>query len=124
MKNYKKYKESPEYRNIITQDYMYAHNIYLHMAAEIGLIGLTVFIRLLFKLSIEIRRIYRLLDESYLKVTLLSLSACLIAFLVNGLTESSLYYSRVALIFWYMAGFSLSLKKFLKPQMELSRACQ
>ena len=38
--------------------------------------------------------------------------ACLIAFLVNGLTESSLYYSRVTLIFWYLVGVSLGLKKF------------
>ncbi len=113
MNSYKKYKEFPEYRGVVTLDAMKAHNNFLHMAAEIGLVGLTIFIWLLFKLFIEIRRIYRILDEPYLKVTLLSLSACLIAFLVNGLTESSLYYSRVALIFWYMAGFSLSLRKFI-----------
>ncbi|MBM3245487.1 MAG: O-antigen ligase family protein, partial [Candidatus Omnitrophica bacterium] len=44
MKNYKKYKESPEYRNVVTQDTMYAHNMYLQMAAEIGLIGFGIFI--------------------------------------------------------------------------------
>lgn len=110
MKNYKKYKEFPEYRNIVTLDYMYAHNMYLQMAAEIGLIGLTIFIWLLFALLAEMRNIYRSLNDYYLKVVILSLSACVMAFLVNGLTESSLYYSRVAMIFWYLAGISLSLK--------------
>jgi len=112
MKNYKKYKEVPEYCNVVTSDYMYAHNNFLHMAAEIGLIGLAVFMWLVYKLFAECRNIYRSLNDNFLKVVSVSLSACLIAFLVNGLTESSLYYSRVAILFWYIAGFSLSLKKF------------
>jgi putative inorganic carbon (HCO3(-)) transporter len=112
MKNYKQYKEHPEYRNIVTTDYMYAHNNFLQMAAEIGLIGLVIFFWLLYKLFSECRNIYRSLNDDFLKVLSLSLSACLIAFLVNGLTESSLYYSRVAVLFWYIMGFSISLKRF------------
>lgn len=111
MKNYKTYKESPEYRNVVTSDYMYAHNNFLHIAAEIGLVGLAVFIWLLYALFAECKNIYRRLNDGFLKTTLLSLVACLVSFLINGLTESSLYYSRVAIIFWYLAGFSLSLKK-------------
>ena len=112
MKNYKKYKESPEYRNIVTSDYLYAHNNFLHMAAEIGLVGLGIFIWLLYKLFRECMNIYKHLDDNFLKIISLSLTTCLIAFLINGLTESSLYYSRVAIIFWYIAGFSLALNKF------------
>jgi putative inorganic carbon (HCO3(-)) transporter len=112
MKNYRKYKESPEYRNIVTLDYMYAHNNFLHMAAEIGLVGLGIFIYLLYKLFRGCANIYRRLDGHFLKVVLLSLSACLIAFLINGFTESSLYSSRVAIIFWYITGLSLALDKF------------
>ncbi len=112
MKNYKKYREPIEYRNIVTKDYMYAHNNFLHMAAEIGLIGLGFFIWLLYKLFMECNNIYRKLEDDYLKIISLSLSACLIAFLVNGLTESSLYYSRVAIIFWYIMGLALALNKF------------
>ena len=112
MKNYKKYREPVEYRNVGTKDYMYAHNNFLHMAAEIGLIGLGLFIWFIYKLFMECKNIYRKLDDDYMKIVSLSLSACLIAFLVNGLTESSLYYSRVAIIFWYIAGLSLALKKF------------
>ena len=112
MKNYKRYKEVPEWKNIVTSDYCYAHNNFLHMGAEIGFIGLGFFIWLLYKLFSECRYIYISLKEDYLKVVSLSLTACLLAFLVNGLTESSLYYSRVAVLFWYLTGFSLSLKKF------------
>jgi putative inorganic carbon (HCO3(-)) transporter len=117
MKNYKKYREPVEYRNIVTKDYMYAHNNFLHMAAEIGLIGLSIFIWLLYKLFMECRNIYRKLEDDYMKIVSLSLSACLIAFLVNGLTESSLYYSRVAIIFWYIMGLALALNKFTPSYM-------
>jgi len=113
MKNYKIYKESPEYRNIVTSDYAYAHNNFLHMAAEIGLIGLGIFIWLLYKLFRECVNIYKRLDDFFLKIVSLTLSSCLLAFLINGLTESSLYSSRVAMIFWYLAGFSLALNKFV-----------
>lgn len=112
MKNYKKYKECPEYRNTVTSDYIYAHNNFLHMAGEIGLVGLGVFAWLLYMLFSVSSRIYKRLKDPYLKTVALSLIACLIAFLVNGFTESSLYYSRVAMIFWYLIGFSLSLEKF------------
>lgn len=115
MKNYKTYKESPEYRDVVTSDTLYAHNNFLHVAGELGLIGLAVFIWLLCRLFIESKNIYYLLKDEYLKITALSLIACLISFLVNGLTESSLFHSRVAIVFWYILGLVLSLRKFKGP---------
>jgi len=110
MKSYKKYKIYPEYRGIITLDEMKAHNNYLHMAGEIGLTGLAIFFWFLYCLFKESKNIYRSTSDNYLKTVSLSLIACVIAFLVNGLTESSLYYSVVAVMFWYIAGLSLALK--------------
>ena len=121
MKNYKKYKNNPEYRNVVTSDYLYAHNNFLHMAAEIGLIGLAIFIWLLYELFSQCRRIFKDLDNHFLKVVSLSLTGCLIAFLVNGLTESSLYSSRVAIIFWFIAGFAIALNKFTDADRQ--KAC-
>jgi putative inorganic carbon (HCO3(-)) transporter len=113
MKNYKAYKEFPEYRNVVTSDFMYAHNNFLHMAAEIGLLGLGVFVWLLYRLFKECLRLYGELQDKFLKTVCVSVCICLIAFLVNGLTESSLFYARVAVLFWYLAGLALSLKKFV-----------
>jgi putative inorganic carbon (HCO3(-)) transporter len=116
-KNYKNYKNYPEYRNIVTPDNMYAHNNYLHMTAEIGILGFGIFIWLLFEFFVSCVQIIRKLKDNFLNIVSLSLTACLFSFLVNGLTESSLYYSRVALIFWYLIGFSLSLKKFTQESV-------
>jgi len=83
------------------------------MAGDIGLAGLAVFLWLLYKIFSTSVSIYRRAETDFLKVVSLSLVACIIAFLVNGLTESSLYYSRVAVIFWYLVGLMFSLKKFI-----------
>ncbi|MBU1124810.1 MAG: O-antigen ligase family protein [Candidatus Omnitrophica bacterium] len=118
MDNYKDYKEFPEYRNVVTSDYLYAHNNFLHMAAEIGLVGLGIFIWLLALFFRKAWSIYKKLDDRFLKAASLSLFLCIISFLVNGLTESSLYSSRVAIIFWYLLGATLSLTKFTDAAAE------
>lgn len=110
-KNYLKYK-LPEPENARTGDSMYAHNHFLQMAGEIGLAGLGIFLWLLFALFRKNISIYKNLKDNYYRVLSLSTCACLFAFLFNGLTETSLYYSRVAMIFWYLIGFSFALDRF------------
>jgi len=112
MENYRHYKENPEYRNIVTIDYMYAHNNFLHMAAEVGLIGFGLFIWFLIALFRKALRTLKTLKDAQARMLLLGGVACLVAFLVNGLTESSLFYSRVAVIFWYLAGITLAAANF------------
>lgn len=110
-KNYLKYK-LPEPDDARTGDFMYAHNHFLQMAGEVGLTGLGIFLWLLFRLFKRNMHIFRSLKDEYYKILSLSIAACLIAFLVNGLTETSLYYSRVSMIFWYFTGFTLALGRF------------
>lgn len=109
MKQYRYYKESPEYRGVVTSDYMYAHNNFLHMAGESGLAGFGVFLWFVFALfqgAADARRTDR---DPRARDMILFVMMGLVSFLINGLTESSLYYSRVALIFWYLTGVLLSL---------------
>jgi putative inorganic carbon (hco3(-)) transporter len=110
-KNYGKYK-TQEWENYAhTQDTAYAQNNFFQMAGEMGLIGLGMFFWLLWLLFKELLLYYKKIPDKYLKIVSLSLVGCFIAFLVNGLTESSLYYSRVAVMFWFFVGISLSLRK-------------
>lgn len=112
-KNYLTYK-LPEPENAKTGDTIYAHNNFLHMAGEIGILGLLAFLWLLWRLFVACKSIYSRLDEPDLKNLALCLTAGLFAFLINGLTETNLYYQRVSIMFWYLVGFALSLKKFIK----------
>jgi len=110
-KNYGKYKTAEAEKYCHTADTIYAHNIYLQMAGETGLLGLAVFLLFLFQVFRSLGASIRSLSDKYLNVTGISLFACLIAFLVNGLTETSLYYPRVVMIFWYLIGVCLSLAR-------------
>jgi O-antigen ligase len=102
----------PEPAEAKTGDTIYAHNNFLQIAGETGLLGLTAFIWVLYNLFAHCIRLYRNISDTYLKTVALGLSAGLFAFLVNGIAETNLYYSRVAIIFWYCIGFILALKKF------------
>ncbi|MFA5410471.1 MAG: O-antigen ligase family protein [Candidatus Omnitrophota bacterium] len=113
--NYGKYKLPEIGEDYQTNYSMYAHNNFLQITGETGLFGLIVFLWLLFRLVKKNIDIYKRLKEGYYKIISLCLLACILAFLINGLTETSLYYSRVAMIFWYLIGFSLALEKFIPP---------
>jgi O-antigen ligase len=90
--------------------------MYLQMAGETGLLGLAAFLLFLFQVFRQAFNTLRKLNDRYLKIIGLSLIACIIAFLANGLTETSLYYPRVVMIFWYLIGLSLALGKFTYPK--------
>lgn len=112
--NYHKYKlAEPEEGK--TPDSIYAHNSYLHTAGEIGLLGLSMFLVILVVLFVYAGHMYKKIRDDYYQVALMSLLACILAYLVNALTETSLYYPRVVMIFWYLVGCVLAFKKFL-PQ--------
>jgi len=119
-KNYGKYKTESAERYVHTPDTIYAHNIYLHMAGEIGLFGFIVFLIFLFLIFKQVFNCYFNFKDQYLRAVSLSLIACLFAFLINGLTETSLYNSRVAMIFWFLIGISLCLSRLGKNSQENS----
>lgn len=107
-RNYTLYKVAQLEGNTGDRSY-YAHNNFLQMAGEIGLIGLSIFFWLLFTLFRKWYIIYKLSPEvSFSKISSLGLILGIFAFLVNGLTESGLYYSKVATIFWLVLGILLA----------------
>lgn len=114
-KNYGRYKlqEWEDYAH--TEEAAYAQSNFFQMAGEIGLVGLGAFVWLLWALFAALARCYRKMRQEYAGIVALSLIGCFIAFLVNGLTESSLYYSRVAVMFWFFAGIAMFIAR-LKPE--------
>lgn len=93
----------------------YAHNIYFHMAVEIGLIGLAVFIWLLVTLIRGWNSGYKKSESSYLKALSLGLLGGIIAFLTHGMLESSLYMSQGGILFWFMIGLTVSIQRIISP---------
>ena len=116
--NYGRYKLVEMEKYAPTPDKMYAHNNFLHMGAEMGLLGLGVFIWFLAMLFRNAWQMYKKFEFGFLKITALSLIAGVVAFLINGLTETSLY-NQIGIDFWFVVGLLLCLNNFSK-QKELS----
>lgn len=93
----------------------YAHNMYLHLGSEIGLLGLAAFFWIIFAAFKQLRTVYRSTQDGFVKSTALGLSGNITAFLVHGLLESSFQTSHGALLFWLALGLAASLKQITLP---------
>ncbi len=110
-KKYSDYRDPEVERTNPTADGYYAHNNFLHMAGEVGLFGLGVFLLFLFFVFKSIWAAFKKNTDYCLKAFAVSIFAGLLAYLINGLTETSLYYSRIVMIFYFMVGLGLALTK-------------
>lgn len=86
-----------------------AHNHYLQLAAETGLLGLAAFLFLLFCFF----RLWRKLNghrQPWVRTAALGLGCGIVAFLAIGLLESALQSSRCNLFFWLWLGVFCALE--------------
>ena len=114
---------APKYK-IHPEGGIYPHNSYLHMASEIGLVGLAAFfwfVYTLFKTGFRLLRRFRLrtITESVLAPTLLlGLMAGLLGFLVNAFFDTTLYALRLITTFWIMCGMLVGVINIVIKQSE------
>ena len=89
----------------------YAHNCFLQMAADTGVIGLGGFLYLLFVFfKSSISRAVKLKDKFY-KVFVLGLLAGILAFLMHSFFDTNLYSLPLAALFWFALGLSGAILK-------------
>lgn len=79
----------------------YAHNSFLQMASETGITGLLIFACLLFVLFKGWFVFNRKTRDSFRSAIGLGMIMGIVAFLINGLTETNLYYPKIAVMFWF-----------------------
>ena len=88
----------------------YAHNCYLQMAAETGLVGLGTFLWLLWSMVGLWRRAMRwMLSQDPPDFLLMGWTAGLTAFLVQAAVDTNFYSLRQAFLFWTLAGIATGL---------------
>jgi O-antigen ligase len=93
--NYEKYKSSGD-----TFVNWYAHNAFLQLAAEVGLVGFAFFAGMIFFASRTWWRSYCRESSTELKAISLGLFGGLLGLIVSGFWESFLQYSNPAVSFW------------------------
>jgi O-antigen ligase len=85
----------------------YAHNCFLQTAAEIGLIGLAVFVGLLAVTLVAVFRGVLRHRESRHASLLLGVGTGLVAFVVQSVFDTNFYALRQAALFWTLAGLAV-----------------
>ncbi|MFH1281379.1 MAG: O-antigen ligase family protein, partial [Candidatus Omnitrophota bacterium] len=120
-KNYGKYKTAAAEARMATPDITYGHNSFLQMGGEKGLLGLGTFLIFLVVVLKSIWRAFKRNKDPFLKALSVSVFASIMAYLINGLTETSLYYARLVMIFWFLIGLGLALGKISDKQIEKIR---
>ncbi|MFO7537573.1 MAG: O-antigen ligase family protein, partial [Chloroflexota bacterium] len=83
-------------------DISHAHNIYLQMAVDIGLVGLIAYLAIIMIALGTLWRVAR--QDRDLRPIALGLGAGLVAYLIFGLTDAVPLGAKPALLFWYMLG--------------------
>ena len=103
MSNYLHYVTGPN------QGPSYAHNCFLQIAAETGLVGLGLFFWFLCSLTALPLASLRQLNKHPIYPSVASLLAALMAFLVKSAFDTNLYALRQAALFWTLAGLTVAL---------------
>jgi putative inorganic carbon (HCO3(-)) transporter len=89
------------------------HNIFLHIAAEMGIFGLAVFLWLMFSILVE-GVSYIILNKNFMAYTVVGMVAGIIAFLVHGFVDTASLGSKLFMFVWFFAGIIFAIKR-IKP---------
>jgi O-antigen ligase len=87
----------------------YAHNCYLQMAAETGLVGLAAFLWLLWRVFARMWRALRAAGGSRERALLAGLAAGLLAFVIQSAYDTNFYAMRQVALFFVLAGLAVGL---------------
>ncbi len=86
----------------------YAHNCYLQLWAETGLVGLGAFCYMIWQLLVFLRN--PALRDKQRQALMQGLVVGLLAFLIQAGVDTNFYSVRQAVLFWSLAGFALAVK--------------
>jgi len=89
----------------------YAHNCFLQMACDIGIIGLSFFLAFVAALLIKAFRSLKNIKDPLLYSLTLGLALGIIAFLLHSAVDTNLYSLPLAALFWLSAGILMAAVK-------------
>jgi O-antigen ligase len=113
MSNYERF-QSKKNRPLAEQGIWYAHNSYLQMLSETGLIGLLSFLLIVAVIFKNILAAFRGLKDEQFFSLLLGFSGGLLGYLVQIFSDSTYYSLANSVLFWFFLGVVSSILIVLK----------
>ncbi|OGX26353.1 MAG: hypothetical protein A3J51_05010 [Omnitrophica WOR_2 bacterium RIFCSPHIGHO2_02_FULL_45_21] len=106
------------FKKFIAEDYQYsaayAHNCYLQMASEMGLIGLLAFLFILGLFFYHGIKILNSRERNFYWYTLLASQAAIIGYCVQMGVDTTLYSLDLGMLFWLVMGIGVAALKNLE----------
>ncbi len=112
MRTFEKYRTQDVYN---PTDPTHAHNCYIQMLAEVGILGLLAFGWVVVHLGQGLYGALRPFQNNDLSLLLLGLTGGLAAFLIHSFFDTNFYSLQLSSHFWFLAGLAVSLERILKP---------
>ena len=107
-------KNFPHYKPQDYPDVIYPHNSYLHMATEIGLVGLGLFFTFIILASIYIGSCFKLMPEDWMGSAAKGLSVGLLGFLIHSAVDTHLYSVNLAVMFYLLLGLCIAICNYAR----------
>jgi len=115
----------PKYKPADYPDLRYAHNSYLQMASEIGILGLLVFLSIpLLILSKALRSIKQKITRGIDGQILLGLIAGYIGFSIHSFVDNNLFSLMLTTLFWIIGAYIISLNALISDNLKSANVCQ
>lgn len=89
----------------------YAHNCYLQMACDTGIVGLFGFLFFVFSFFGRIIKELKRIKDDFFRTVLWGLSIGIFAFLAHSFFDTNLYSLNLATLFWFAIGTSLAIAR-------------
>lgn len=90
----------------------HSHNLYLQLMVENGIMGLVMFLGIIYNFFKEI--IISLVKKK--KILLVGIMSGMVGFLVQSMTDHTWYNYRVVLVFWMVVAFGVSYAKIIQEE--------
>lgn len=83
---------------------MGAHNLYLEILAETGLIGITVYLFMIYVFFRQAIILQRRLQSDFLKVFIIAIQGCMITYLFHAFLNNLGPSDKISIMFWFLFG--------------------
>jgi hypothetical protein len=99
--------------------HMGAHNIYLEILAELGVVGLLTYLVMILTFLLETRRLYKLGQaQPFLKGLALGLEGMMVVFLLHAIVNNLGPSDKIEIAFWTTCGLASAARCVLQKELE------